>query len=141
MLRTPPHTETFRAFACHRGSEVNRQVMKHLVLIPLRSPLDSVPVAEMTLPLYTSSEKLERQLTKYSRVLPKPIEWYSDNGIIEADRDDLGHKLTFVTAANAAIALASESDVLNSEWDMAIVSLLQALPDSTRVVIWWHGST
>lgn len=114
--------------------------MKHLVLIPIRSPLDAIPVAEMTLPLYVSSDELQQDLNQRSELFPLQLEWYSDDGLIRTDQDELGHKLRFVTAKVAAEIVGSQPAVKPCEWDSAIVSLLQNLPEKTRVIIWWHGS-
>lgn len=63
--------------------------------------------------------------------------WIGDEGLQERTCDLLGNRLTYVMAGDVA-ALGSLAAESGNQWNIAVFSLLAALPADTPVVLFWR---
>jgi hypothetical protein len=71
--------------------------------------------------------------------LPEGMDWFEedeDSGLIFVDRWDT--PLTYVVAHQFAPLLRAEADRTNDHWGMAVAAFVEALPPSTRIVLYWY---
>jgi hypothetical protein len=67
--------------------------------------------------------------------LQNGVDWYGDEGLRHTTTDDYGAPLTYVAAHTLAKHLSAAP---LQGWDAAALAFLKALPQDTKVVLWWN---
>jgi len=61
--------------------------------------------------------------------------WYLDEGVKHCTEDCYGSPLRFVYAGMFR-KLLERDDI--SDWNRAVITMIAALPEPTRIYLWWH---
>lgn len=83
---------------------------------------------------YDLQERI-KALPSYPTYPAKNIQWYEDDGVKDRATDAYGDPLRFVRAVQFRRVL---DDQCRSEWNLAALKFIQALPPLTPIVLWWH---
>ncbi|MEX3984262.1 hypothetical protein AB4Y45_35485 [Paraburkholderia sp. EG287A] len=101
---------------------------------PSRAP-QTIP-ARNTLDYGYVTDELHALMLPVSVPLPEGIEYADDEeGRKLQHEDQYGAPLSYVPAALLVPRLREHA---RSPWELAIVTFIEKLPPSTRVVLWWH---
>jgi len=68
------------------------------------------------------------------RPFDQPIQWYYEEGIKDENQNAYGGPLTYLTAGEL-----KRIDIKDlSPWNKAVFRFIGALPDDTKVLLYWH---
>ena len=80
-----------------------------------------------------------KSLSDTAVVLEEGMYTYNDEGCVKVFCDPYGDKLTWIKAGSFIRLWAMHNTVCDpGVWDKAVFKFLEALPDDTRIILWFH---